>query len=170
MKDFKKLSCTELDFNVFEEIGKKMLLITASDSETGRLNAMTASWGMMGILWNKPVCALFIRPQRFTKPLVDGSGLFSVNVLSAGHGDAYRICGTLSGRDNDKITMSKLTPFETDGVFGFEESETVLVLKKLYQDEIGEGGFIDKGLLSNYSAKDYHAVYVCEIVAAYHRA
>ena len=34
---------------------------------------MTASWGGMGILWNKPVVFVFIRPQRFTNSLVSMS-------------------------------------------------------------------------------------------------
>ena len=39
----------------------------------------------------------------------------------------------------------------------------VMSCRKLYVDELREGGFVDEALLSNYAAKDYHKVYICEI-------
>jgi len=164
---FTKIDPEKLDFNVFDEVGKRKLLITAYDGEKGRANPMTASWGTMGILWNKPVCTLFIRPQRHTKPLVDACGVFSVNVLRKGYEDVYRVCGTVSGRDEDKVARCALTPFEVDGAYGFEESETVLIVKKLYAEYLKEGCFTDKSPLVNYGSGDFHMMYVCEIVAAY---
>ena len=37
---------------------------------------MTASWGGFGVLFNKNVAYIFVRPQRFTKEFVDGSDGF----------------------------------------------------------------------------------------------
>jgi len=167
MSKFRSIECRELDFNVFNEIGERMLLITASDEKNGRINAMTASWGTMGILWNKPVCILFIRPQRYTKELVDSEGSFSVNVLEPGHKQAYAICGSLSGRDNDKIAMSGLNPVMLGRAQGFDESQLVLEVKKLYTDTLKAGGFLGKEELGHYKDGDFHDVYVCEIVSAY---
>ena len=36
-----------------------------------KVNTMTASWGGTGILWNKPVAFIFIRPQRYTYELIE---------------------------------------------------------------------------------------------------
>lgn len=33
-------------------------------------NVMTASWGCVGWLWNKPVAVIFVRPERFTHDLL----------------------------------------------------------------------------------------------------
>jgi len=41
----------------------------------------------------------------------------------------------------------------------------VLICRKLYSDWLKEDGFIDPTLLSNYEAKDYHKIYVGEIIA-----
>jgi hypothetical protein len=38
-----------------------------------------------------------------------------------------------------------------------------LVCRKLYADDIKECAFVDKSLLSNYAAADYHKMYVMEI-------
>ena len=40
----------QLRQNVFEMIGKQWTLITAADRQ-GKVNAMTASWGGLGVLW-----------------------------------------------------------------------------------------------------------------------
>jgi len=34
-----------------------------------KVNIITASWGGVGVLWNKRVADIFIRPQRYTKNL-----------------------------------------------------------------------------------------------------
>lgn len=167
MKNFEKIDISKLDFNVFDEIGGRMLLVTAQDNEKGGINAMTASWGAMGILWNKPVCLLFIRPQRYTKHLIDECENFSVNVLKEGYSGAYKICGTLSGKDTDKIAESGLTPVKVGNAYAFEQSGIVLELKKLYTDTFKEENFNDKSQMSHYGAHDFHVVYVCEIVGAY---
>ena len=167
MKKIIKTLPSDFKNSVFDEIGNKWLLVTAKDEKNGRINAMTASWGTMGILWNKPVCVLFIRPQRHTKSLVEKEDVFSVNILESGRSEAYKICGSLSGRDTDKVKKSGLTPVKLDGAYGFEESETVMVLKKLYVEDLKESSFVDKSLLSHYTAGDFHTAYVCEITEIY---
>ena len=57
--------------NPFTKIGKEWMLITAGD-ET-KSNTMTASWGGLGIMWNKKVATAYIRPQRYTKEFVDNA-------------------------------------------------------------------------------------------------
>ena len=34
-----------------------------------KVNIMTASWEGVGVLWNKRVADIFIKPQRYTKNL-----------------------------------------------------------------------------------------------------
>ena len=123
---------TELSGNVFDEIGTRWLLLTAWDETNQRVNAMTASWGGMGILWNRPVLFAFVRPQRYTYELFENTDLCSACVLEAGRKEAYRICGTKSGRDTDKISESGLTAVNLDGIWGFEEAERVYKLRKLF--------------------------------------
>ncbi len=167
MKNFIKKNVAEIDFNVFEEVGDKWLLVTTYDKENKRPNAMTASWGCAGILWGKPVCVLFIRPQRHTHKLIEESEYLSVNILEEKYRDAHKICGSQSGRDIDKIKKCNLTCIEIDGLVAFEQSESVLTLKKLYADDLRKECFIDKTVLSNYKNDDYHSMYVCEITGMY---
>ena len=57
----KKLEIKDLKENFFEAIGKEWMLVTAGTKE--KFNTMTASWGGIGWLWNKPV-TVYIRVCR----------------------------------------------------------------------------------------------------------
>jgi len=154
--------------NAMQTVGKDWLLITVEDKEKGKTNAMTASWGCMGVLWNKCVCVCFVRPQRYTYRLLEDTDRFSICVLGGEKKDreALAVCGRESGRDCDKLERCGLTVEKVDGVSVISEAETVLVCRKLYADDLKEEKFIDKSLLSHYEG-DFHRAYVCEIEKAY---
>ncbi len=168
MQGFREIAATELE-NAVKLIGKDWMLITVRDEEKGKVNAMTASWGAMGVLWNKPVAICFVRPQRYTYGLTEREERFSLCFLGEDRRDALKLCGTKSGRDGDKLAEAGLSSVEVDGVSVIAESRLVLVCRKLYADDLREDSFLDRSLLSNYAAKDYHRVYVCEIEKAYTR-
>ncbi|MBP3837065.1 MAG: hypothetical protein J6E31_08230, partial [Pyramidobacter sp.] len=46
----------------------------------GRVNTMTIGWGTIGIEWGLPVFVAYVREGRFTRELIDKSGVFTVNV------------------------------------------------------------------------------------------
>lgn len=147
--------------NVFEKIGKEWMLITAESG--GVANTMTASWGTLGVLWGKPVAICYIRPQRFTYPIVDNASRLSLCFLTEEHREAMRICGTLSGRDVNKFEAASLELSHFGDVPYVAESETVLICKKLYADMIKEEAFCSAEPLVHYPTKDFHKFFVCEI-------
>ena len=168
MKGFREIAATETE-NAVKLIGKDWMLITVRDEAQGRVNAMTASWGAMGVLWNKSVAICFVRPQRHTFALAEREERFSLCFFGEERRDALKLCGTKSGRDCDKLALAGLSTEDCDGVPVIREARLVLVCRKLYVDDLKEEGFLDRSLLGNYAAKDYHRVYVCEIERAYTR-
>ena len=72
-KEGKAMKKTELKTlaseNSFDLIGKEWMLVTAGNKE--KFNTMTASWGGIGWLWNKPVAFIFIRPERYTHDFIE---------------------------------------------------------------------------------------------------
>lgn len=163
MSGYKTVSPYEIKDNLFSALNNEWALITAVNSE-GKVNTMTASWGGFGILWNKPICVCFIRPQRYTNDFVSEAERLTVTFLEDGHREALKICGTKSGRDCDKISEAALsTVFDCDVAY-FKESELTFICKKIYVDNIKESCFLDKQLIDkNYPKHDFHYVYVCEI-------
>lgn len=164
---FKEIRAKELSDNLFHKIDNEWLLICAYDKENGRENMMTASWGGFGILWNREVCFLFVRPQRHTHKLLAEQESFSVAVLPSDKKDAHKVCGKLSGRDVDKIKETGLTEITLDGVCTLAEAELVFKVKKLYEDHLKKSCFLEEALLKNYPTDDFHTVYVCEIEKVY---
>ena len=89
-------------------IGKQWMLVTAGTSE--KFNTMTASWGGLGWLWNKPVAFVFIRPERYTHGFIEASDCMTLSFYGEEYREALKICGTKSGRDTDKVAATGLTP------------------------------------------------------------
>ncbi len=164
---FKTITPQEIKDNPFTLIGNDWLLITAGTVE--KHNTMTASWGGVGVLWNKPVATVYIRPQRYTKEFVDNAETFTLSVLPSDMRKALSYCGTYSGREVDKDAACGLTPFAADAEnaqsIAYEQARLILVCKKLYVGQIKPEGFVDPALdEKNYPTHDYHTVYIGEIV------
>ena len=171
MKNFQLISPQAMD-GVFDKIGKQWMLITAKGKDaSGKpvTNTMTASWGGMGILWNRPVAFCFIRPQRYTIGLTEQSGRFSLSFLGEKYREALRLCGTKSGKDMNKFEAAGITSAEFEGVPFVAEAELALICRKLYADDLKKQCFLVPELLSNYKEDDFHRIYVVEIEAVLKR-
>jgi len=160
--NFKEIKPNELVKNPFTMIGREWLPITAE--KAGKTNTMTASWGGVGVMWGKNVAMIVIRPQRYTKEYIDSSDTLSLSVLDESYRKTYNYLGSVSGRDEDKISKSKLTvAYEGDTPY-FEEADTVLVCRKLYAQAQNPECFIDPDIDGKwYPGKDYHTMYILEI-------
>lgn len=160
---FKEICVEELQFNPFTMIGKQWMLITAGD-ET-KHNTMTASWGGVGVMWGKNVVSAYIRPQRYTKEFVDASEVFTISFYDETYRKALSICGSKSGRDCDKEAEAGLTPYYVDGTTAFQQADMILVCKKLYHQNMEGEHFDEKeNDVRCYPEKDYHTMYMAEIV------
>lgn len=165
--DFKVISPYALAENPFEIIGKDWTLITVGNKE--KCNTMTASWGQMGIMWNRPVVNVYIRPQRYTRQFADAQDRFTLSFFAPGtQRAALNLLGTKSGRDGDKITEAGLHVQEFDGVAALEEARLVLVCRKLYRQDLAAESFTDKTLIDkHYKEGDFHRMYIAEIEKVY---
>ena len=165
----KRVDPKELAMNPFTAIGEQWMLITAGTAEC--CNTMTASWGGVGVLWGKPVATAYIRPQRYTKQFVDEQDYFTLSFLPESQRENLTYCGRVSGRDKDKIARCGFTVRTAEcGAPYFAEAETVLVCRKLYRQRINPADMIDGAVERWYPEKDYHDMYIAEIVEAYQRA
>lgn len=140
------------------------MLVAATD-KYGNTNAMTASWGGLGVLWGKKVAFVFIRPQRYTKKFVDDAENFSLSFFEESYKPMLGYMGKVSGKNEDKIKKSGLTVQYKDGAPVFKEASLTLICRKMYRQTLEEDCFIDKTNIGKwYPQKDYHDMYVAEIV------
>lgn len=162
MSQFVSVAPESLTDNVFSLIGKDWMLITAGTPDA--CNTMTASWGGMGILWNKPIAIAYVRPQRYTYELMEQADTFTLSVLPEEYREALKWCGTHSGREEDKFAASGLTVYDADGVPAVAQARLILVCRKLYAQDMKPELFVDQTLLSHYKANDFHRQYIGEVV------
>ena len=158
----KQISTNALSKTPFEMIGKDWMLLSGGNSDS--YNTMTASWGGLGVLWNKNVVFAFVRPQRFTFDFMSKNEYFSCAFFDESYRSALAYCGKYSGRDVDKVKECNLTPEFSENAPYFEEANTVIICKKLYVQQMNEGSVIDESIKANYNGDDYHHVFVGEIV------
>jgi len=160
---FKEIKVEELQFNPFNKIGNEWMLITAGNKE--KFNTMTASWGGVGVLWQENVVTTYIRPGRYTKEFVDANDTFTIAFFNSVYRNALNICGTISGRDEDKVKKAGLTPYFIDDTVAFQEASMILVCKKMYHDTIKPDLFDStENIAKWYPDKDYHTMYISKIL------
>lgn len=167
MENFKEIKVSEIKESPVKLFSKDWSLITAGD-ENG-YNTMTASWGGVGELWNKDVCFIFVRPQRYTYEFIEKNEFFTVSFYNEEYKKALLFCGSKSGRDYDKAKETGLTPMFVDGTTTFEQAKLTVICRKIAYQDMKPDGFIDKSIDKNYAAGDYHRVYVGEIVKVLER-
>lgn len=161
----KEINYKEMSFNPFNLIGGEWMLISAGNAQSG-CNTMTASWGHLGCLWgnNDPTAVVYIRPSRYTKEFVDKEPFFTLCVMEKSFKKQMAYLGSVSGRDEDKISKAGLTPVYADGTVYFEQAKLVLICRKMYQSELQESGFIYKETIDAcYPQRDFHTMYVGKI-------
>ena len=89
--EFMKIDPYKLKDNVFKLIDLDWMLVTAGTPE--RWNTMTASWGGLGVLWNRPVSFVFVRPTRYTYEFMEKHERFTLSFFSKRYRKALVFCG-----------------------------------------------------------------------------
>ena len=167
---FNTLNIKTISRNLFALLDDDWMLVTAGNIES--FNTMTASCGGFGILWNKPVAYIFIRPQRYTLEFVENENYFTLCFFDHIHKNILSYCGSKSGREVNKIADTGLRPVKTgNGSIYFEQASLVLECRKLYRDVIKPENFeYPETERSIYKNEDYHHVFIAEIVSCMKRS
>lgn len=162
LSNYIEIKPEELNKSAFQMIGNDWMLVTAE--KDNKANTMTASWGGLGIMWNKNVTYIVLRPQRYTKEFIDNSGTYSLCFFNNKYKKQLAYLGSVSGRDEDKISKSDLTLTHCVNTPYFEEADTVIICKKLFAQEFTPESFIEKDLIEkNYPNNDFHTLYIAEV-------
>lgn len=161
----KEINIREIEKSPVELIADGWGLVTAGNGD--KFNTMTVSWGAVGEIWGKDAAFVFIRPQRYTFEFIEKEDIFTLSFYGSEYKDALRICGSKSGRDIDKAAECGLTPVCVDGGITFEQAEYTIVCRKMASQFFDPAGFADASIENNYANKDYHKMYIGEILRVY---
>ena len=168
---FKSVPAEEFDENFFNLVAKDFTVITAGEVP----NSMVASWGGIGIMFNKPVTWCFLRANRYTLEKMRETGTYTMCYFPDQYKGDIMQFGIKSGRNTDKMAQTKLTKMATpDGYPAYSEAKIIIECKliaaptvskdEFYTDEAKEflqGGYDE--------AKDWHKLVYGEITNIYVR-
>ncbi|WOO35065.1 flavin reductase family protein [Anaerocolumna sp. AGMB13020] len=158
----KELGAEEFNKNPFQLIGREWMLVTAKKGD--KMNTMTAAWGGLGIMWDKNVAFIVIRPSRYTKEFIDSADTLSLTFYDKEYKKQLAYLGSVSGRDEDKISKSNFTVVYEGETPYFKEANLAIICKKLFRQEFTPDSFVENGLAEKYyPGKDYHTLYIAEI-------
>lgn len=143
-------------------IDQEWAILTSGEKE--KYNAMTISWGGLGTIWNKPVVTVYVRPTRYTYEFMESNEYFTISFYDKKYKEDLVILGSKSGRDLDKISLTKLTPEFLKNAVSFKEAKLTIVCKKIYCQDLDitntQQTIIDKF----YKSEPVHRMYIGEVI------
>lgn len=162
-KIFKSVDPKELKDNPFLLMEDDWTLVTAGTMDS--FNTMTAAWGGLGNLWHRNVAFIYVRPTRHTFQFMESADNFTLSFYAEEHRHILDFCGKRSGRDTDKIKETGLIPVQSEqGGIYFEQARLVFDCKKIYYQDVNPVNFVDTRIHNEYPLKDYHRMYIGEII------
>ena len=168
---YEAISPEEFNENIFKLVGKDFTVITAGEKP----NSMVASWGGIGIMFNKPVTWNFLRANRYTLEKMRETGTFTMCWFPDQYKGDIMQFGTKSGRNTDKMAQTQLTPMATpDGYPAYAEAKIIIECKLIAASTVSKDEFYTEEaktfLQEGYDdAKDWHKLVYGEITNIYIR-
>ena len=169
--DYMTVSPEEFDENIFNLVGKDWTVITAGEEP----NSMVASWGGVGIMFNKPVTWCFLRANRYTLEKIKETGFYTMSYFPEQYKGDIMPFGTKSGRNTDKMAQTHLTPILTPaGAPAYKEAKIIIECKLIAAPTVSKDEFYTQEgkdfLQGGYDeAKDWHKLVYGEITKIYVR-
>ena len=141
------------DYKAFSMFEDRWALVTAGTPEA--FNTCTVSWGSMGNVWgpnggDMSTVTVYIHPARYTQEFMAKYDTFTVSFFPESYRTALGYLGSHSGRDEDKVANSGLTPVAAGDGVTFKEADLTFVCKKLYEHQFDEAHLAD-------NVKEYYA-------------
>ena len=158
---------TEQLQSILNTLGKNGVFLTAGKEKP---NTMTASWGFCGVMWNKPILIIPVRPSRFTHDLILENKEFSVSVpQDSSLNKMLGYFGSVSGRNTDKYSAQNITPVKSKDIDTFVMPNNCINFecKLIYQNNILKERLDENSIDKFYKDNSYHTMFYGEILSAY---
>ncbi len=141
-------------------------ILLASLDPAGKLNPMTIGWGIFGWIWGRPIFTVLVRPSRYTYDCIEATGDFTVSVQPADRKDIADFCGTVSGRDHDKMAELDLTTLSSKRINspGIAQCPIVFECRVVHKNDVLPPQLADAITKEYYPEQDFHRVYFGQIL------
>lgn len=124
-----------IDVNAVKLFANDWMLLSAGKDTS--MNMMTIAWGALGELWGKPIVTVYVSTDRYTYKFLEDNEYFTVTAFPEQFRDKLQYLGSVSGRDEDKVKGSGLTPeFTKLGNPIYKEANLAIECKKIYAEQL----------------------------------
>ncbi|MDR1886849.1 MAG: flavin reductase [Prevotellaceae bacterium] len=168
---FKSISPEEITDNVFKLVGKDFTVITAGKIPAH--NSMTASWGGLGILFEKPTTWCFLRASRYTLELIKQEHSYTMSYFPDEYKEQVLFFGSKTGKNTDKMKETTLTAVQTpSGNTTYKEARLIIECKLTELTTVGPDDFYTpegKSFIDGAyeEVKEYHKLVFGEITGVW---
>lgn len=160
---YKQISPERIPGNIIKQLSENWMLITAG--QEARFNPMTASWGGLGYMFDKPVAFCFVNPQHYTYGLMQEGDTYTLTFYTETYREVLQYCGSHSGKDVDKVKETGLTPVTTPrGSKAFAEAWMVIECRKLIAQPLGTASIALPALKAQWEGKQMPEMFIGEIL------
>ena len=160
---------TELIAQATEQLREGAFLVSGDGN-----NPMTIGWVTFGIVWNKPICTVFVRHSRYSHECMEKKDTFTVSIPKKGESKAQLgFCGSHSGRDTDKLKGANLSLVPLGDEKGIDGCAIHFVCRTVAKTEMETSGISDDIVKRFYNTNqatedgDPHTIYFGEIIEAF---
>ena len=140
-------------------------------------NSCIIAYATLGVVWNKPVFIVFVKPDRYTYQFMQWTTFFTVSFIKKSLFKRFEIYGELSGKyvNKEEESGSHMVFFDNGGIT-FREAEEVYVCRMLAKSSIDEKD-LAPDIIKIYKtsaelfkqSEDPHSIYIGEIIGYYKR-
>ena len=126
-------------------------------------NTMTVSWGSLGTLWNRSIATVYIKPCRYTHEFMEKNERFTICFFDEEFKKDLTLLGSRSGRDEDKVALTRLDPQSLGDCITFRQAKVTLVCHKIYRADFDPSVIPAEVMDKYYSLEAPHTMYIGEI-------
>lgn len=153
-----------IDVNAVKLFANDWMLLSAGKDTS--MNMMTIAWGALGELWGKPIVTVYVSTDRYTYKFLEDNEYFTVTAFPEQFRDKLQYIGSVSGRDEDKVKGSGLTPeFTKLGNPIYKEANLAIECKKIYAEQLKKELMpLEQSQWYDEKKLGVHMMYIGEIV------
>ena len=140
-------------------------------------NSCIIGYGTLGVLWNKPVFVVYVKPDRYTYQFMQWTTFFTVSFIKKSLFKRFEVYGEQSGKyvNKEEESGSHMIFFDNGGIT-FREAEEVYVCRMLAKSNIDEKD-LAPDIIQIYKtsaelfkqSEEPHSIFIGEIIGYYKR-
>ncbi len=161
-----KIDPLDFSVNTHALFHRQAVLLTCGDFNQHDYNCMTIGWGLFGTMWSVPAALVVVRPSRFTYEFMERFEDFTLTAFPPEFKKDLAYLGSHSGRDEDKLSKTALTPIAADLINSptFLQAQLSVECRKIYFTDYKPEQFLAPFIHEKYDGGDYHRLYYGEIL------